>query len=413
MNFLKLTTKHNLIYLFFSFLPISFIIGKAILELNIILIIIFFISDLIYEKQDLKKIFRSRIFLSLTILWIYLNFNIFNGLDNKGNIIRGLFFFKYILLIFAFIHYLKLVSLRDKIINFWTIVLLIVSFDVWYEFFVGKNILGFESPMINERIVSFFKDELIVGSYLATFLFIIFGKFYSKNNLVLSLILFLIFSISIFMTGERSITLKIFFSFLLIFFFVFKETKLKILIFSFLLFLIFIVVANKNLNNRYNNTFYELNENIKIGSFYESTINIKYLNQIIFSYEILKQNYLFGVGTKNYFKACINLKNTSKNEFVKKNTDKCFIHPHQFHYEFISEHGLIGTIIIISCIFILFSNRRNIELSDQKKRQLFIFKIYILISLLPIIPTGSFFSSLNLFQFFLNYSFYKIYFLEK
>ena len=61
------------------------------------------------------------------------------------------------------------------------------------NFIFGKNILGFESPMKNERIVSFFKDELIVGSYLSTFMFIIIGKFYFEEKKYLSFIIFLIF----------------------------------------------------------------------------------------------------------------------------------------------------------------------------------------------------------------------------
>ena len=413
MNFYKLSSKYNLIYLIFSFLPISFVIGKAVLEFNIILIIIIFLKDLIYENHNLKSFFQSKIFVSLIILWIYLIFNILVGLNNFENTHRGLFFFKYILLVFAFIHYLKIDSLRDKIINFWTIVLLIVSFDVYYEFFIGKNILGFVSPMKNERIISFFKDELIVGSYLATFLFIIFGKFYSNGKLILPLILFSIISFAIFLTGERSIVIKIFFSYLIIIFFVFKNPKLKIFTILFLFFIILIISANKNLNARYTKGFTEIRNNMKNPSIYESILNINYLNQLIFSYEILKRNYLFGVGTKNYFKACIDLKNTSENEHVKKNTHKCFVHPHQFYYEFVSEHGIIGTVLILICIFMLFSSKGTIQLNNQKKSQLFIFKIYIIISLIPIIPSGTFFSSLNLFQFFLNYSFYQIYLSKK
>ena len=41
MNEKKLINKDNFILLFFSLLPVSFIIGNAILELNIILITLF------------------------------------------------------------------------------------------------------------------------------------------------------------------------------------------------------------------------------------------------------------------------------------------------------------------------------------------------------------------------------------
>ena len=138
-----------------------------------------------------------------------------------------------------------------------------------------------------------------------------------------------------------------------------------------------------------------------------------YLNQFLFSYEILKQNYLLGVGTKNYLIACSGLKDTSKNELIRKKVTNCYTHPHQFYYEFISEHGVLGTITILTLILMLFLKEKNIVMDRKKKRKLFIFKIYIIISLIPIIPTGSFFSSLQLFQFFINYSFYQIYLLKK
>ena len=44
--------------------------------------------------------------------------------------------------------------------------------------------------MKKERMVSFFKDELIVGSYLSTFMFIVIGKFYYEEKKSLSVIIF-------------------------------------------------------------------------------------------------------------------------------------------------------------------------------------------------------------------------------
>ena len=122
----------------------------------------------------------------------------------------------------------------------------------------------------------------------------------------------------------------------------------------------------------------------------------------------MKNNYLFGVGTKNYSTACRNLKNTSKKTIVQENAIHCYTHPHQYYYEFISEHGIIGSIIIIGILISLFSNK-SYTFSKKDKRRLFIFKIYFIISMLPILPTGSFFSSLQLFQFFLNYAIYLVY----
>ena len=63
---------------------------------------------------------------------------------------------------------------------------------VYVEFFFGKNLFGWGARFIDgieqpdgRRIVSFFKDEPIVGAYLSGFIFLIFGylttKFSSKK----------------------------------------------------------------------------------------------------------------------------------------------------------------------------------------------------------------------------------------
>lgn len=413
MNTNRLIHKDNFILLFFSLLPISFILGNAVLELNIILIIIFFLKEIFKDKKKLYQFLQSKLFFILLILWAYLNLNSLFAISYEGSLRRSIFFFRYIFFIFALIYFLKSDTLRNKVINFWAIVLLIVSIDVFFEFYFGKNILGFESPMKSERIVSFFKDELIVGSYLSTFMFIVIGKFYYEEKKSLSIIIFLLLFISIIITGERSIALKIILSVPLIIFFVLDKPKLKILIFILSIFLIFIAAGNKKISERYKNTFKHVEKNFENQEIYNGILDTKYLNQFLFSYEILKQNYLLGVGTKNYLIACSGLKDTSKNELIRKKVTNCYTHPHQFYYEFISEHGVLGTITILTLILMLFLKEKNIVMDRKKKRKLFIFKIYIIISLIPIIPTGSFFSSLQLFQFFINYSFYQIYLLKK
>ena len=177
MTFSKLVSKNNIILFFFSILPISFISGSAILELNIFFIIIFFfLKELFLDKDYFSRILKAKFFYLLISLWFYLIINSLFALDYEISFRRSIFFFRYILLIFAIAYFFRSEQIRNKVINIYTLILLFVSFDIFFEFIFGKNILGFESPMKNERIVSFFKDELIVGSFIASFLFIIFGK---------------------------------------------------------------------------------------------------------------------------------------------------------------------------------------------------------------------------------------------
>ena len=408
MTFPKHILKDKIILLFFSILPISFIIGSAVLQLNIFLIILFFLKELFTDRKYFNELLKDKFFLLLILLWVYLIINALFGINYEISLIRSIFFFRYILLIFAFVYFFKNKQIRDKVINFWTVILLIVLFDVFFEFLFGKNILGFESPMKNERIVSFFKDELIVGSFLASFLFIIFGKFFYENKIILSTFLFVIFSAGIFITGERSVSIKVLIAIILIILFVVENTKFKIYISLFSILLISLIFSTSNLSTRYLTFLSHIEKNLKKESTYKSFLETKYLNQSVFSYEIFKNNYFLGVGTKNYLAACNNLKKISKNTVIRENVVYCYSHPHQFYYEFISEHGLIGSIIILGILLNLFFSKSS-KLTTTDKRKLFAFKIYFIVSLIPILPTGSFFSSLQLFQFFLNYAIFRVY----
>ena len=134
MNEKKLINKDNFILLFFSLLPVSFIIGNAILELNIIFITLFFLNEILRDQKYLYQFLKSRLFLILSILWIYLIFNSLIGINYENSLRRGAFFFRYIFLVFALIYFLKNEALRNKVINFWTLILLIVSFDIFFEY---------------------------------------------------------------------------------------------------------------------------------------------------------------------------------------------------------------------------------------------------------------------------------------
>ena len=58
----------------------------------------------------------------------------------------------------------------------WTVIISIVLLDVFFESISGKNIFGFGGPLVyGNRIVSFFKDEPIAGSFIYGLIFIIIG----------------------------------------------------------------------------------------------------------------------------------------------------------------------------------------------------------------------------------------------
>ena len=208
----------NFLLIIFSLIPISIIAGNAVMELNFLLIIISFLSYVFLNKSSIEEIKKDNFIHLLLILWAYLILNSFFGVDFLNSMKRNFLFFKFILIIISLKCLLTNYDILKKIIFYWTIVIIIVSLDVFFEFVFGFNMLGFESPMKNERIISFFKDELIVGCFLLSFLFIIIFSLLRDNKVKIAFSIGLIVSLAIILTGERSIVLKLLFSYLILIF---------------------------------------------------------------------------------------------------------------------------------------------------------------------------------------------------
>ena len=387
------------IILIYSIIPITIVAGSFLFELNLFVIILTLIYYLYKEKRFLEEITNNNFFQIFIILWLYLLLNILISADFSLSIIRNFFFIKFLFVIISFKFFLNDKYLLNKILLTWTVILSIISFDVIFEFIMGHNLVGFTSPMPNERVVSFFKDELIVGGYILAFYFPIIGFQLYKKKIFIAFLLGLLFTVAILLSGERSSFFKLLLALFLFILFVLKNNKYKIILFLLLTSLITTMLFNDRIKWRYYETIKRYST-VDIKNLYETTLNTKYINQSLLTYEILKDNKLFGVGNKNYFNSCIKLE---KNLAIK-----CYTHPHQIYYEFLSEHGIIGSMIIIISLFMLLYKKNNL-LTKSNTNLLFIFKIYCIISLIPLIPTGSFFSSYNMALFWINFSFFEIF----
>ena len=114
-----------------------------------------------------------------------------------------------------------------------------------------------------------------------------------------------------------------------------------------------------------------------------------------------KNNKIFGVGNKNY-----RVETCDGNEITSaKNKDRyiCTTHPHQIYFELLSEHGIIGSTIILLIFYkLIFSKivKTSLEKNYLKIGSL----IYLILHFLPILPSGAFFSSFGLTLFAINLS---------
>ena len=381
----------NIYFLFlFSILPISIIAGSAISLLNILIIDISFLFLIILRKDF--EFLRSKVIKLLLILYLYLIFNSFISIDYEIGLARNLGFIRFIILFIAFNYFLTQKFFLRSMFTAWTLIITFILFDIFYESLLGKNIVGYGGyEMFGDRIVSFFKDEPIVGGYIYSFYLIILGflfyEFNQKKNLI---VLFsIIFLVAILLTGERSNTIKALLG-LFIFYSILNEYDLKkkmIIFISTLTIILIFILNNYNLKMRF------------VGQM-KSYFTHKNEYFIIYNsaYEVFKNYKFFGAGNKNY------RVETCKSENKKKNKEYyCKTHPHQIYFELLSEHGLFGLFFLLFIFYqLIFSKFREI----LKKENTFSLGsyIYLLVTFVPLLPGGAFFGDYMLTIFILNLS---------
>ena len=392
----------RLYLLLISILPISIVAGPSISLFNVLLLAIFFLIN--FKSSEIKIQNKFLIYLLVT-LYVYLIFNSFISIDYKEGIYRNLGFIRFIILFIAINFFFKISKNKNKFLNFWSIIILIVVFDSFIEFGFGTNLLGYGDDIYVDRIVSFFKDEPIVGAYLLGFNFLIIGylfeRFY-KQSLRLKLVLFLILFIlvgCILITGERSNGIKAIIG-LTIFLFLNNKIsiKTKISIFLFSLFFTGLVITNSSyLKVRYGQQLFSilLNDDQREKFFDGGNI---YLRLYKSGFAVFKDYPIFGVGNKNYRVITTQNIETKINDNYVLNT-----HPHQIYIELLSEHGLVGTIILLSIFFYLIFKNLKIIIISRNSIQLGCFA-YLIVNFLPILPSGSFFNDFSSTLFWINLS---------
>ena len=389
MNLNKYT--YNYFLFLFALIPLTIVAGAAVSFINILIIDLSFVVLLFYKKNFF--FLKNRTIIYLLILYIYLLFNSFISIDYSESFLRNLGFLRIIILFVAFNYFYYQKFFFKKMFILWSLIVLIIIFDVFVEYFYGRNILGYNSSGYGQRIVSFFKDEPVVGSYLYGFFFILIGFFLNqkKEYRYYTFLFIFLFLISILFTLERSTSIKALIG-ITFFILLYKEVNLKnkMLFFSLIFLMIFTFITNFPIaKHRYTNQI--LNQKSVYFELYQS------------GFQVFSNNKIFGVGNKNYRIATCNQDEIDSNSDQDKDKYICNTHPHQIYFEMLSEHGLIGTIIMLLIFYKLIFSK--ISSTIQEKNYLKIGTlIYLTLVFLPIIPSGAFFGSFPLTLFAINLS---------
>jgi len=277
---------------------------------------------------------------------------------------------------------------------------MIVIFDIIFELIFESNILGLKSFMPG-RIASFAGQELNIGHFFSAFSLIFMSYIYNNyKNISPKLVIAIFLIIISFMIGERSNFIRSCLIILLFIFLIYEiNIKLKILSFSALV-IFFIVVLNFNSGYklRYISQFTNVLSNNGISYYLDNSVYGAHYNV---AKEIFKDNIIFGAGIKNFRAESYDKKYDDLDH--SQNDKRANTHPHQVHYEFLSETGIFGYLSFATFIFFSFYLTIKNYIKDRNYYQLAAF-FYVLISLSPLLPSGSFFSTYGSGLFWLNYA---------
>ena len=390
---------------FISLFPASLLSGSAVINIFSILIIIFFIINVNIYKII---IFKDYYFYLLLIFWISLFINLLFSNFFFESLSRVVGFGKYILLVYAIKYFFcyKNFKFEKLIIISWLIIYLVVSLDLVIEYITKLN--NSENDFYYPgRLSGFLGDKLKIGNYYCGFILISISTIiylFKKKYLHIILIL-IIFVLIGYIIGERANFIKLFF--ISIFFLIFSQVITKKQIFLFFLICVFIIFAITKSDNNFNT---RLIGQVFVPIFKNGYTN--YLKEVQHGAHrnaaklIFKDNIYFGSGIKTFrFES---KKEKYENNKYNLTALRSSTHPHQVHWELISETGIFGYTVFLLFFILIFFNSIKIFCNNKN---LFILSslLFIISSLLPIIPSGSFFTTYTATIFWLNFSLLLIY----
>tara|TARA_B100000989_G_scaffold277291_1_gene238138 strand:+ start:2854 stop:4134 length:1281 start_codon:yes stop_codon:yes gene_type:complete len=384
-------------------LPITLVTGPFLSDLSISIVSIFFI--ILSFKKDLSKYYNSFFFKLFIVFYILINISSVLGVNPYLSLKNSLFYFRHGLFALYFWYLLDNVNFLKKYL-FYTFVVTFsfLVIDGFTQYFFGSNFFGW--PIAGSgRISSFFGDELILGSYLSRLFPIIFCLLImlhksdlSSKSLIYIFFLFLATDVLIFLSGERVAFFLMNLSTIYIILLVKKFKYFRILTYLLAIAsIILITVINPTAKIRiFDQTLTQMGVQSDKSKIFKQ---FKFIDPFLFSlpHEVLfstglnvfKNNKIFGVGPKNFRTECKNPKN-----YIMSYS--CDTHPHNTYIQLLAETGIFAFTIIFSLFLWLMIETLKIIINYLKKKKNIsdeIICLYscFLMSLWPIIPSGSFF----------------------
>ena len=398
----KYLDNKYLINLLIGIIPVSFIAGNLIINLNLILIVL--VSFVIFNK----RFFDYEFYLIDKLLIILFLFSIFTGIINyyssdqenifvEENFYKSLLFSRYLLFYFAI-----RIIVEKKLLNFkfFFIVcsscVIFVSLDLILQLISGTDIFG--NPKTPFKLSGPFGNEHIAGSYLQRFgIFLFFlipclVNFKNKNYLILVLSgFFILVFFSILIAGNRMPIILFILMFIMLFLYEKKLRKFSLLfiISSSLLFFAILKFSPQiqDYTQHFMNLTFQiltfLKEVFILGN--DPNITNTYIKEFYSGFVTWKVNSIFGGGINSFYLNC--------HEVI----GNCASHPHNYYLEILSELGIIGftiSIVIFVNLLMTIGFRNHLSL-DFDKNLIYPFALLFFAEIFPLKTTGSFFTTGN------------------
>ncbi len=406
--------KDFFINLLIAIIPLTYIAGNLLLNVNIFLIIIyslfFYKAEIFYNKfTNIDKL--------ILVFFIYVAINgVINDYlyykDSNIVLIKSLSYLRFLVLYFIF----KFLA-QKEIINFKFIFFafgaacLFVVIDLFIQYTLGKDIFGFPSDPIKRRLSGPFGDEYIAGSFIQRFY--IFGLYFIlifsklKNIKFIKYFIFIsigLFSLGILLAGNR-IPLVMFTLSLFLFFLFEKEFRKQSIIIFIICFVSFAIPISLN-QNIYNHYAGFLTKSLEVKDYlfkrfnYFSSDKVEripnpYAKDIETGILVWNKKKIFGGGVKSFYLNCSKIENSIMDKYGGTN---CNTHPHNYYLHIASELGLVGLFLFIAVFsLILFKSFKIIIYQTKNTGNMFLapFLISLIIEIFPLKTTGSFFTSSN------------------
>jgi len=393
-NYIYPNNYLNIFSYFLILLPIFLITGPFLSDLavsTLAILSLFILRD--------KKFFNNYFFIIFMIFWALILLSSLFSEDKALSFKNSIFYFRFCL--FSLFVWWILENNKKILKRIYFTLLFCFSaliLDSFFQYLNGVNFFNMK-VVVQDRISSFFGDELKMGGFLMRFfpfLIALSFFFYKKKKhekFILPAIIFIILiQFTIFLSGERAGFILFNFTIILFLLFLNDFKIVRILLFfvysiSILLFITIDTPFKKRIVDR-------TLEQIQISKPEKKKyiFSKQYHEHYLSSWKIFKDNPLIGIGPKNFRVKC-------KEENYNFSNLTCSTHPHNIPLQLLAETGIFTFIIYLIVNIVIWYNLFKSLFSKIVKKKIYLnnFQISLLINIViliwPLSPNGNFFNN--------------------